>query len=379
MLDGYVLERVLGEGGMGVVFAARHVDTEMRVAIKTLLSPPSSSAEERRERFFREARLAAKIRNDHVVRVLDVTRGDALDPDGRGSPPYIVMEYLDGFDLDDLLRARGPLRSTEAVDYVLQACEGVAAAHALGVVHRDLKPSNLHLTRRIDGTPLLKVLDFGISKTGDDIAIEGSKLTTTTAVFGSPAYMSPEQIRSSKHVDERTDVWSLAVVLFELITGRLPFAGDSAAAVLAAIAADPPLSLSDHAKYPVPSGLEKAIERGLVKDRSLRVASVVELAASLAPFASEAGRASFDRVLVPRRRRGRFPLLLTACALVTGFVVVGAAMLAMRSADARLANAARAESHVTSPSSSDSAVSTHKADADATPSRPSRPARPATR
>jgi len=367
VLDGcYVLERVLGEGGMGVVFAARHVDTEVRVAIKTLLTPsPSSSAEERRERFFREARLAAKIRSDHVVRVLDVARGDTLDPDGEGSPPYIVMEYLDGFDLDDLLRARGPLRSTEAVDYVLQACEGVAAAHALGVVHRDLKPSNLHLTRRIDGTPLLKVLDFGISKTGDDVAIEGSKLTTTTSVFGSPAYMSPEQIRSSKHVDERTDVWSLAVVLFELLTGRLPFAGNSAAAVLAAVAADPPLSLSHHAKYPVPSGLEKAIERGLVKDRGLRVASVVELAASLAPFASDAGRASVDVIAGARRSRGRLPVLLTA-ALVTGFVVVG---LAMRSADSRLANAASAESL---PSPSSSVVSADEADADARPSRRAR-------
>jgi serine/threonine-protein kinase len=276
----YVLERILGEGGMGVVFAARHLELDETVAIK-MLRPSETSTEENVERFLREARLASKIKNEHVVRIIDVARE-------RGSaPPYIVMEYLDGIDLAELI-ARGPLSSIEAVDYVLQACEALAEAHALGIVHRDLKPSNLLLTRRPDGSPLLKVLDFGISKThaGDD-----SKLTTTSAVFGSPAYMSPEQIRSAKNVDQRCDVWSLAVVLFELVTGRLPFEGDSAAAVLAAIAADPPLALLQLAPS-APPQLESALVACLVKNREKRVASVAHLADLLEPFASAEGRKS---------------------------------------------------------------------------------------
>lgn len=279
----YRLERVIGEGGMGVVFAARHVELNELVAVKVLHSS-SAIDEEHLERFLREARLAAKIKNEHVVRVLDVARG-------RGAtPPYIAMEYLEGVDLAELLASRGPLPATEAVDYVLQACEAVMEAHQLGIVHRDLKPSNLLLARRSDGAPLIKVLDFGISKAHE----EDSKLTTTRAVFGSPAYMSPEQIRSAKHVDQRSDVWALAVVLFEILTGRLPFVGETATSILAAVAADPPLSLAHYAD--VPDGLQEAIERCLVKDRDRRVGSILEMASVLAPFASPAGHASIEVV-----------------------------------------------------------------------------------
>jgi serine/threonine protein kinase len=162
LVDGrYRVERLIGEGGMGVVFAARHVELDEIVAVK-VLHPSAATNGENLERFLREARLAAKIKNEHVVRVQDVARGR-----GR-APPYIVMEYLEGTDLAEVVRARGPLPSTEAVDYILQACEAVAEAHQLGIVHRDLKPSNLLLTRRSDGSPLIKVLDFGISKTHDD-------------------------------------------------------------------------------------------------------------------------------------------------------------------------------------------------------------------
>jgi serine/threonine-protein kinase len=209
------------------------------------------------------------------------------------------MEYLEGVDLAELVQVHGRLPPTEAVDYVLQACEAVAEAHALGIVHRDLKPSNFLLARRQDGAPLLKVLDFGISKTHDE---EDSKLTTTRAVFGSPAYMSPEQIRSAKHVDCRSDIWALAVVLYELLTGQLPFLGETASAILAAVAADAPTPLATY--IDVPAGLQDVIEKCLIKDRERRVGSVLEMASLLAPFASPAGMTSVEVVrriaLAPR-------------------------------------------------------------------------------
>jgi len=180
---------------------------------------------------------------------------------------------------------------------VLKACEAVAEANQLGIGHRDLKPSNLLLTKKSDGLPFLKVLDFGISKTHDEA--ESSKhLTTTTAVFGSPAYMSPEQIRSAKHVDARTDVWALAVVLFEILTGRLPFVGDTAAAILASVAADPPLPLRSYATLPLAVGasLQQAVEACLVKDRERRCPSVIEMTNLLAPHASTAGLRSVEAV-----------------------------------------------------------------------------------
>jgi eukaryotic-like serine/threonine-protein kinase len=287
----YLLERVIGEGGMGVVYAARHVELGEVVAVK-ILHPSEAMDDEHLERFLREARLCAKIKNDHVVRVLDVARGTR-----GGFPPYIVMEFLDGFDLATLIRARGPLPYQEAVDYLLQACEAVAEAHQLGIVHRDLKPSNLLLTKKSDGSPLLKVLDFGISKAHDEQG-DNSKLTTTTAVFGSPAYMSPEQIRSAKHVDGRADLWALAVVLFEILTGRLPFVGDTAAAILAGVAADPPLPLTSYCTLPREVGrpLQAAVEACLIKDRDRRCPSVVEMANLLAPFASAAGLRSVESV-----------------------------------------------------------------------------------
>src|SRR5262249_26962732 len=150
---------------------------------------------------------------------------------GRGEmAPYIVMAYLEGEDLHELLPSLGPLPTGLAVDYVLQACEAVAEAHRLGIVHRDLKPANLLLNHRPDGTPLVKVLDFGISKSDDQ---DDAGLTTTMTVVGSPSYMSPEQLRSAKNVDARADVWALAVILFELLTGKRPFVGENATAMLA--------------------------------------------------------------------------------------------------------------------------------------------------
>src|SRR5580693_7216018 len=165
-------------------------------------------------RFEREARTAVKIKSEHVARVIDVGQLES------GSP-YMVMEYLEGEDLQGWLEKQGRLPIERAVDFLLQACEAIAEAHAMGIVHRDLKPANLFCIRRPDGTLSIKVLDFGISKA----AGASMGMTSTQAVMGSPLYMSPEQMGSSKGVDARSDIWALGVILFELVTGRVPFDG----------------------------------------------------------------------------------------------------------------------------------------------------------
>jgi len=219
LAEKYRVERVLGAGGMGVVVAAHHLQLELEVAIKFLRGEALMDGEAV-ARFQREARAAVKLKSEHVARVLDV--GTLAS----GSP-FLVMELLDGLDLGTLIESGEKIATGDAVDYVLQASEAVAEAHSLGIVHRDLKPRNLFLTTRVDGRPLVKVLDFGISKLLEGAA-EGANftLTSTTDIVGSPSYMSPEQLRSARTVDERTDIWSLGVVLFELLTAKLPFDGE---------------------------------------------------------------------------------------------------------------------------------------------------------
>ncbi len=279
----YRVERILGRGGMGVVVAARHTQLKQRVAVKFLL-PQALRLPGARERFLREAQAAASIPSEHVARVMD------MGTLATGAP-YMVMEYLSGTDLSSLLKTKGRFPIPDAADYVIQACEALAQAHRLGIIHRDLKPSNLFVTKRADGTPLLKVLDFGLSKLleGDFGAAPENSLTKTEMVVGSPHYMSPEHVRSLKHVDARTDVWALGVLLFQLLTNRRPFEGDSLPAVFARIVADPPDSLRG-LREDVPPPLENIVMRCLEKDLAKRIQSVLELAQMLAPFASEAGR-----------------------------------------------------------------------------------------
>src|SRR5271165_3220466 len=208
----YRIEKVLGAGGMGVVVAARHLDLDQRVAIKCLLSH-TRTVPEIVERFTREARAAAKIQGEHVARVIDVGRFD----DGT---PFMVMEHLRGNDLADELAKSGPLPVTDAVRYLLETCEALAQAHALRIVHRDLKPANLFLAAQPGRRAIIKVLDFGISKVIDP---SGGALTKTASIMGTPYYMSPEQLLSSKSVDERSDIWALGIILYELLVGRPPF------------------------------------------------------------------------------------------------------------------------------------------------------------
>ena len=270
--DKYRIERLIGEGGMGVVVAATHLQLDTVVALK-LLPESSTSDPVLVERFVREARAAAKLRSDHVTKVLDVGKL-------QSGAPFMVMEYLEGANLADVLAAGGRLEPSVACDYVLQACEAVAEAHAHGIVHRDLKPENLYLTTRVGGAGMVKVLDFGVSKT---TAVAGS-LTTTKAVVGSPMYMAPEQMRSSRVADPRSDVWALGVVLYELLTERCPFEAESLPELCLKISRDPHRPISELRPELAPE-LVAVVDRCLEKDPAKRYANAAELASALEPFA----------------------------------------------------------------------------------------------
>ena len=285
----YRIDRVLGAGSMGVVAAAEHLQLGTEVAIKWLNDAMAANAEAV-ARFEREARAAARIRGEHVARVIDV---GCLD----GGAPCMVMELLQGEDLAARIERQGPLAADEAAELVLQACEGVAAAHALGIVHRDLKPENLFCAERADGTVCVKVLDFGISK------LPSMSMTRTDSIVGSPHYMSPEQMASSRDVDERTDIWALGVVLHELVAGSVPFPGESFPEVCLRVVQSPPASLLD-ARPDVPRGLQAVVLKCLEKDRSKRYACVAQLAADLAPFAAAAAGGAPGRSSTRPARRG---------------------------------------------------------------------------
>jgi serine/threonine-protein kinase len=278
-IDGkYRVEGQLGAGGMGVVVAARHLQLGHRVAIKlvreTVARDPQILA-----RFMREARAAVSLKSDHVARVLDV----GTLPSGA---PYIVMEYLVGADLFAVLRQGGPLPVSRAVGYVLQACEAVAEAHALGIVHRDLKPSNLFVTTRVDGTALVKVLDFGICKAPVLSSAADAQLTSSGVMMGSPPYMSPEQILSAAEVDPRSDVWALGVILYELLTGVSPFLGETAGATFSRVLSESPRPIAE-LRPDVPPNLAAAISRCIERRLEARCRSIAELVAAIATYAPE--------------------------------------------------------------------------------------------
>jgi serine/threonine-protein kinase len=272
----YRIERVIGRGGMSVLFAAKHVALDQQVAVKFLL-PSMAAKAESVGRFLREARAVARLRSRHVAGVLDV--GTA-----PGGTPYMVIEYLEGADLAQVCEAKGRLPVTESVDYIMQALDAVAEAHVNGVVHRDLKPSNLFVAEEAEGL-VVKVLDFGISKESGDILGPDAKLTQSQTIIGSPLYMSPEQIRSSRAVDVRSDLWSLGVILYELLAGRTPFAGETMGELFACILEVdfPPLPFL---RPDVPAPLAEAVHRCLRRPLDRRFQDAGELARALAPYAT---------------------------------------------------------------------------------------------
>ena len=319
---------------MGVVLAATHLHMRERVAIK-VLRPDVSARPEAIARFMREARLSLKLRGEHVVRVFDV---DVLD----GSLPYIVMEHLEGEDLAMRIARDGALPPAEVIDCMMQACEGVGEAHALGIVHRDLKPANLFLARGASGATSLKVLDFGVSKasslffesdtvtassseprlpvalpaTAEPAAEEDLDLTSTRAMLGSPRYMSPEQIQCSRDVDARTDVWALGAIAYEMLSGEPSFSGDDLEMLRTAITRRTPRSLTAG-----PARLRALIDRCLSKDPSLRFQDVAALADALAEIGpgsmkERAARIRSQLGMPARPRRWRSTLAALGAAVV---------------------------------------------------------------
>ncbi|HEU4406110.1 MAG TPA: serine/threonine-protein kinase [Polyangiaceae bacterium] len=282
----YVVEHVVGAGAMAIVVSAMHRQLDTRVAIK-FLRPEMLGKSDLVSRFRREGRAAAKIRSKHVARVFDV--GELED-----GTPFMVMEYLEGNDLAQVLEDRGPLPVGETIGYAIQVCEALAGAHALGIVHRDIKPANIFLQSDGD-SGCVKLLDFGISK-----AVPGApglgdlSLTQTVSLMGSPLYMSPEQLRETRVADARSDIWSLGVVVYELLTGEVAFNAESITKLTATILEGSPKPICAF-RPDVPPELESVIHRCLAKDATLRYQSVIELARDLMPYAPEESRLAAER------------------------------------------------------------------------------------
>jgi serine/threonine-protein kinase len=270
----YRVERIIGSGGMGIVVAARHQQLGQLVAIK-FVRDEAIGDEGAVERFLREARAAVKLKSEHAAKVLDVGTLES-------GAPYMVMEFLEGSDLAQVLEKDGPLPIVAATEWVLQACEAVAEAHAAGIVHRDLKPQNLFLARTVGGVLGVKVLDFGVSKAMGAVGGEFGSLTRTKTMLGSPLYMAPEQMRSARDVNAAADVWALGVVLFELLTRRWPFEAETMPDLCLKVVSEPPLSLAV-LRPEVPAPLVAIVERCLSKNPAARYSNAAELATALEP------------------------------------------------------------------------------------------------
>lgn len=281
----YRLEKVAGEGGMGIVYAAEHLVLKQRVAVKVLL-PDAARSEAVVERFSREAQAAAKIQSEHIARVMDAGSLSS-------GAPFLVLEYLEGCDLEELLQLQGTLPPSEVADVMLQALEALAHAHAVGIVHRDLKPANLFLACRPDGGNVIKILDFGISKSMKSSPEE--KVLTGQAVLGSPVYMSPEQLRNARGIDGRADLWSLGVVAYELLSGSPPFDGEGVGEIFAAILEKDAEPL--HVRNPkIAPELSAVIARCLQRKVEDRWPDAAELARAIAPFGTGAYAKVVERI-----------------------------------------------------------------------------------
>jgi serine/threonine protein kinase len=327
----YRIDSVLGSGGMGVVYAATHLELGVPLALK-ILHPSLTGSPEARARFCIEARAGAALSSPHTLRIYDAGL--------LGSEEcFIVMERLEGRNLLELLRAEGPLPVDVAVNYVLQACAGLAEAHALGIVHRDIKPENLFLAQNGGGAPLIKLMDFGVAR-WRRMEVRGKRITNPKSNVGSPCYQAPEQMQSAASVDERCDIWALGLVLFELLTGYCPFESESIPETCWKVLQGPRPVLSA-ARAGLDPGLERVFQRCVALDPMQRFRSVAHLSAALRPFTRPAGRASESGVLAlpvepltPRRKRELSERMLWAAMFLLGAGVTSA----LRTVDTRVAD-----------------------------------------
>jgi eukaryotic-like serine/threonine-protein kinase len=284
----YLVLREIGIGGAGIVYAARNIELDEQVALK-FLRPEAMAEPGIVARFAREAKAAVSIKSEYVATVHDV----GMTPDGL---PFLVMEHLEGRDLAYVIADRKTLPVREAAEYTLQICEALAIAHSKDIIHRDIKPENLMLTERASGMHIIKVLDFGISKaalTGQMFG-ENLPLVTTSNLMGTPLYMSPEQVRCQESIDERSDIWSLGVVLYEMVTGASPFPGATVPEICSAILEREPITI-ERFRTDLPDGLAEVIYRCLCKSADERYPNIAELAMAILPFAPSRARLCVER------------------------------------------------------------------------------------
>ncbi|WP_437747515.1 serine/threonine-protein kinase [Sorangium sp. So ce1504] len=292
----YRLERMLARGGMGSIWVARHLQLDATVAVK-LMAPEYAASSTARARFEREARAAAQLKLPNVVHVHDYGL--------EGDTPFLVMELLDGEDLETRLAREGRLSTAATLGIVTQVCKALRRAHEMGIVHRDLKPANLFLSRQ-DEDELVKVLDFGIAKAQGTL-LAGNETKTGTLV-GSPYYMSPEQVRRSKTLDWRSDLWSVGVIAYRCLTGRLPFPGEEIGEVFVAICTED-VPLASSVVPELGPAVDGFFSRALARDPAHRFQGASELAEAFGAAASAAG--SEPRPLQPSvPAEGASPLLV---------------------------------------------------------------------
>jgi serine/threonine protein kinase len=267
-VDRYKIERLLGQGGFGTVFRARHVHTDATVALK-LLKKELGADQSMLDRFMREAKAAGAVGSEHIVGVLDagVTEGQA----------FLALEFLDGWDLKDLVYREGTGEPKRLIEITLQVLEALAAAHGKGIVHRDMKPANVFIVRRGE-RDFVKLLDFGISKMHSEGSTSG--LTMTGVAMGTPAYMAPEQFFDARSVDGRSDLYSVAVMLYELLAKRLPFEAQSYAELVVKVRTEVPPPLATIA-VGLPAALCAVVDRGLARDRENRWQTAQQMAEAL--------------------------------------------------------------------------------------------------
>ena len=370
----YRVEGTLGAGGMGVVYLVTDLECGEPAALK-VLDATRHSPKMLQERFAREIAAVQRLTSRHAVRLLDA----GTLADGRH---FMSMEYLRGEDLQAMLRREGSLAPARAVGYILEACAAIGEAHALGIVHRDLKPANLFVALLPDGGECVKVLDFGISKLPQE-TIEELSLTATGTVLGSPVYMSPEQMTSSRRVDARSDIWSLGIVLYRLVSGTFPYEAEGMPALCAKVLTDEPRRLADVAA--VSPALDAAVMRCLARDPALRFASAVELAEVLGPLVgATTPSVSMPVPPVPPARRPRRLIWLAGglvgLAVGAGYLWSGPAGVERQPSPTRaIAPPAPAAAAPSAPAPAAPAPTPAAATADAAPAAPAEADRPAPR